>query len=79
MTAGGILGALLLVFVFSIGFYVVPTLLGGGRSVMIAELIYLRIFQIPDWGVAAALSALIMIAVGGFLVTMIRRFGVSSQ
>ncbi|NIZ11362.1 ABC transporter permease [Pseudooceanicola sp. HF7] len=79
MTWGGIMGAALLVFVFSIGFYVVPTLLGGGRSVMIAELIYLRIFQIPDWGIAAALSALIMVAVGGFLVTIIRRTGVGSQ
>ena len=79
MTAGGIVGATLLVFVFSVGFYVVPTLLGGGRVVMIAELIYLRVFQIPDWGIAAALSALIMAGIGGFLVVMIRRSGVVSR
>lgn len=79
MTAGGIMGAALLVFVFSLGFYVVPTLLGGGRAVMLAELIYLRIFQIPDWGIAAALSTLIMLAVGSFLVIIIRRSGVVSR
>lgn len=77
MTASGIYGALLLVFVFSIGFYIVPTLLGGGRSVMVAELIYLRIFQIPEWGIATALSALIMVTVSGLLVAMIRRVGIA--
>ncbi len=73
MTKSGIIGAALLVFVFSLGFYIVPTLLGGGRSVMVAELIYLRIFQIPNWGLAAALSALIMLSIGAFLVALIKR------
>ena len=75
MTLSGVVGATLLVFVFSIGFYITPALLGGGRSVMIAELIYLHIFQIPDWGLAAATSVLLMVIVGGFLVTLIRRTG----
>ncbi|MBT8154230.1 ABC transporter permease [Epibacterium ulvae] len=78
MTKSGIVGAALLVFVFSLGFYIVPTLLGGGRSVMIAELIYLRIFQIPNWGLAAALSALLMVSIGAFLVALIKRAGVST-
>jgi len=79
MTKSGIVGAALLVFVFALGFYIIPTLLGGGRSVMIAELIYLRIFQIPNWGVAAALSALMMISIGAILVGLIKRTGVSTQ
>src|SRR5690606_39626743 len=45
MTKPGILGAGLVVFVFALGFFVTPAILGGGRSVMVAELIYLRIFQ----------------------------------
>ncbi len=44
------LGATLLVFVFALGFFVTPAILGGGRSVMIAELIYLNIFQISELG-----------------------------
>ncbi len=75
MTWSGVVGAALLVFVFALGFYVTPSILGGGRSVMIAELIYLRIFQIPDWGLAAAISVLLMLFVGGLLLIMIRRYG----
>ena len=65
----------ILVFVFSMGFYIMPALLGGGKSVMIAELIYLRIFQIPQWGLAAAMSVMLLAFVGGFLVMLIRRNG----
>lgn len=64
MTKPGIIGAGLLVFVFALGFFVTPAILGGGRSVMVAELIYLRIFQIPQWGLAAALSVLLMLVIG---------------
>lgn len=73
MTSSGVLGATLLVFVFSIGFFVTPALLGGGRSVMIAELIYLRIFQIPDWGLAGAISVILMISIAAILIVLLRQ------
>ena len=63
MTASGIIGAALIVFVFALGFFVTPAILGGGRSVMIAELIYLRIFQSPDWGLGAAISVTLVVVV----------------
>lgn len=72
MTAAGILGAALVVFVFALGFFVTPALLGGGRSVMAAELIYLRIFQSPNWGLGAAISVILMVAVGGLLALLMR-------
>ncbi|MDZ7908319.1 MAG: ABC transporter permease [Gemmobacter sp.] len=75
MTLPGILGAALLVFVFALGFFVTPALLGGGRSVMVAELIYLRIFQSPDWGLGAAISVILMIGVGGLLAAMMKLKG----
>ena len=75
MTLSGLAGAALLTFVFALGFFVTPALLGGGRSVMIAELIYLRIFQIPNWGLAAALSVLMMSAVSAILWVLLRRLG----
>lgn len=74
MTLPGVGGAVILVFVFALGFFVTPALLGGGRSVMVAELIYLRIFQIPDWGLASAMSVILMVAVGALLWQMLRRF-----
>ncbi len=73
MTGPGILGAGLVVFVFALGFFVTPAILGGGRSVMAAELIYLRIFQSPNWGLGAAISVILMVAVGGLLALMMRQ------
>lgn len=73
MTASGILGASLVVFVFALGFFVTPAILGGGRSVMVAELIYLRIFQSPDWGLAAAVSVILIACVAGFLGILLRQ------
>ncbi|MFN4172838.1 MAG: ABC transporter permease [Pseudorhodobacter sp.] len=73
MTRAGILGAALVVFVFALGFFVTPAILGGGRSVMVAELIYLRIFQSPNWGLGAAISVLLMLAVGALLAAMLRQ------
>lgn len=73
MTRAGILGAALVVFVFALGFFVTPAILGGGRSVMVAELIYLRIFQSPDWGLGAAISVILMFGVGVLLAAMMRQ------
>ncbi len=72
MTASGILGAALVVFVFALGFFVTPAILGGGRSVMVAELIYLYIFQNPNWGLAAAISVILMLVVGGLMALLMR-------
>ncbi|MGB4825993.1 MAG: ABC transporter permease [Paracoccaceae bacterium] len=73
MTSAGILGASLVVFVFALGFFVTPAILGGGRSVMAAELIYLRIFQSPNWGLGAAISVILMVGVGGLLALLMRQ------
>src|SRR5690606_28811835 len=64
MTMPGIFGAALIVFVFSLGFFITPAILSGGRSVMVAELIWLRVFQSPDWGLASAISVILMVTVG---------------
>ncbi|MEX1235532.1 MAG: ABC transporter permease [Roseovarius sp.] len=73
MTAAGIMGASLLVFVFAIGFFITPAILGGGRSVMVAEMIYLRIFQSPDWGLAAAVSVILMVAISALLAVLLKQ------
>lgn len=72
MTMSGIIGAALIVFVFSLGFFVTPAILGGGRSVMIAELVYLRLFQSPDWGMAAAISVTLVVVVGVLMALLFR-------
>lgn len=72
MTLPGLFGGALIVFVFALGFFVTPAILGGGRSVMVAELIWLRVFQSPDWGLAAAISVILMLCVGGLLALAMR-------
>ena len=72
MTMPGILGAAIVVFVFALGFFITPAILGGGRSVMIAELIYLRLFQSPDWGLGAAMSVILMLIVAALLTLLMR-------
>lgn len=72
MTAPGILGATLIVFVFAIGFFITPAILGGGRAVMAAEYAYLQMFQTAQWGLGAAL-AVVLIAVVAVLVALLLR------
>ena len=72
MTLSGIIGAALIVFVFALGFFVTPAILGGGRSVMIAELVYLRIFQSPDWGLGAAISVVLVVFVAALMALVFR-------
>jgi putative spermidine/putrescine transport system permease protein len=72
MTASGVVGAALIVFVFTLGFFVTPAILGGGRSIMAAELVYLRMFQSPDWGLGAAISVALVAVVGALVAGLFR-------
>ncbi|WP_026381109.1 ABC transporter permease [Afifella pfennigii] len=74
LTLPGTIGAAVMVFVLSLGFFVTPAILGGGRVVMIAEYIYQQLFQLSDWGLAAAL-AVVVVAVVGVLVWLLNRMG----
>jgi ABC-type spermidine/putrescine transport system permease subunit I len=64
----GLIGGGLLVFIQALGFFVTPALLGGPQDTMIAMLIELQISQLLNWGLAAALSTvLLVVTLGGFL------------
>ncbi|WP_245444815.1 ABC transporter permease [Pseudaminobacter soli (ex Li et al. 2025)] len=63
MTMPGVLGASIIVFVFALGFFITPAILSGGRSVMVAEFIYLQLFQTVNWGLAAAISVVLLVIV----------------
>jgi putative spermidine/putrescine transport system permease protein len=59
----GIIGALILVFVFSLGFYITPAILGGGKTVMIAEYIAANILDNIRWGLATMLASTLLATV----------------
>ena len=67
LTVPGLVGAGLLVFILSLGFYITPALLGGGKVLMIAEYIAIQINDTLRWGLATMLATTLMIAVLGTL------------
>jgi len=52
----GVYAGSLIVFVVALGFYVVPALLGGPRSLMFSELIVSKVYDELDFGVGAAMA-----------------------
>lgn len=67
LTRPGLIGAGTLVFILSLGFYVTPALLGGGKVLMIAEYVAVQINDTLRWGLGTMLATTLMIAVLGAL------------
>ncbi len=59
----GIIAATMLVFVFSLGFFITPAILGGGRVVMISEYIRVAFEETLLWGKATMLSTSLLFVV----------------
>ena len=60
LTAPGVAAGAVFVFVLSVGNFVTPDLLGGGKFQMVGNLIYDQFLSARDWPVGAALSALLI-------------------
>jgi putative spermidine/putrescine transport system permease protein len=63
LSVPGIIAAGVLVFIFSLGFYVTPALLGGGRTILITEYISVQIIELLRWGVGTMLATMLVIIV----------------
>lgn len=63
LTKAGTFAAVLLVFILSLGFYVTPVILGGGRTVMVAEYMTVQVQQTVRWGLASSLSIVLLATV----------------
>jgi ABC-type spermidine/putrescine transport system permease subunit I len=62
LTMNGIFAGSVIVFVLSLGFFITPALLGGGRVMMIAVLIEQQVRETLNWQFAAALSFVLLAA-----------------
>lgn len=71
----GVLGAGVLVLIFSLGFYVTPTLLGGGRVLMIAEYVARQIQELLRWGVGTMLATTLVAVILALLLLINRLVG----
>jgi putative spermidine/putrescine transport system permease protein len=63
MTIPGVAAGMLLVFILAIGFYITPALVGGDSGQMIGNFINFHMKESLNWGLAAALSGILLAAV----------------
>ncbi len=68
----GIIAGSILVFIPSLGAYVTPSVLGGGKSMMLGNLIELQFGQGRNWPLGSALSITMMIIVMAALLVYVR-------
>lgn len=59
----GMIAGCVLVFVLTLGFYITPELLGGGRTYMVSMLVSRNIELYHEWGAASSISVVLMICV----------------
>lgn len=67
LSVPGLGAGLIVVFVLSLGFYVTPALLGGGRVMMWAMQIERSMAVYADWGAASALGVVLLLMTLGLL------------
>jgi len=60
LTLRGIVAGVTLVFVVSLGFYITPALLGGGKVMMYAMVIEQQVREFLAWNFAGALSVILL-------------------
>jgi spermidine/putrescine transport system permease protein len=71
----GVIAGSILVFIPSLGAYVIPRVLGGGKNLMIGNLIELQFGQGRNWPLGAALAITLMVAVMIALMVYVRNAG----
>jgi putative spermidine/putrescine transport system permease protein len=59
----GVIAGVVLVFVLSLGFYITPELLGGGRIFMISNLVSRNVELYNQWGAASSISVVLLLGV----------------
>lgn len=78
LTLPGVMAGTLLVFTISLGFFVIPALLGGTRDVFLAQLVEFNINTVLNWGLAAALSTTLLAATFALYLIAHRWFGIDA-
>jgi spermidine/putrescine transport system permease protein len=73
----GVIAGSILVFIPAIGAYVTPSVLGGGKNMMLSNLIELQFGQGRNWPLGSALSITVMIIVMVALLVYVRNAGSS--
>jgi spermidine/putrescine transport system permease protein len=74
ITLPGVVAGCLLVFIESLGAFVVPELLGGAKSMMLGNLVQQRFLSTPqDWPLGAALALALLALIGAAVALYLRQ------
>ncbi|MBN9243780.1 MAG: ABC transporter permease [Mesorhizobium sp.] len=74
----GVIAGSILVFIPAIGAYVTPSILGGGKNMMISNFIELQFGQAHNWPLGSALAITVMVIVMIALLVYVRNTGAAS-
>ena len=72
LSVPGIVAAVVLIFINGIGYFIIPALLGGGKTLMLAEYIGLLITTTVNWGLGTTLATVLVMIVLALLFLMSR-------
>jgi len=78
LTLPGVFAGALVTLVLSLGFFVIPALLGGRRDVLIAQLIDFNLTKVLNWELAAALGTILLVVTMGLFLAAQRWFRLDS-
>lgn len=81
LSTPGVIAGCLISVVLSLGMFVTPALLGGPKDMMLANLVEMHVRQTLDWGLAAALTVLLIIltALLSALISRVRGGGLTAH
>jgi len=74
----GVIAGSILVFIPAIGAYVTPSILGGGKNMMISNFIEMQFGQAHNWPLGSALAITVMVIVMIALLVYVRNTGAAS-
>lgn len=72
LTLPGIGAGCLIVFIYSLGFYITPALLGDAQNAMLSELIVDQVSQLFNWGLGSAMAAVLLVVTLALLAVLAR-------
>jgi len=78
LTVPGVLASLILTFVISIGFYIIPATLGGPDEMMIANTVAVYALRLVDFNRASAVGMVLLVVVG-ILTVVYHRMSVRAE
>lgn len=79
LSAPGLVVGAFLTFVLTIGDYITPQILGGGRELLLPQAIMLQVSRSGDFPMAAALSMVLLVVIAAAYVLVGRRFSLGTR